>query len=78
MAVAMSVGERVGPWAVSVDQRNAYVEDTRTGELFTTCVMLFPVGYRLGEVWTNGIADCTEFIPRRVRAKARVLAGRLW
>ncbi len=72
-----AVSASVGPWAVSVDRQIAVVEDTRTGAVFTSAVTLFPVGYRVGMRWSNGLADCTEHIPRRVLSKVRALARRL-
>ncbi|WP_206492394.1 hypothetical protein [Rhodococcus sp. KRD162] len=75
--MAMAASSNVGPWVVSVDWQNAHVEDTRNGEVFTTPVTRSADRYELGDVWTNGLAECTADIPAKVKSKARALVATL-
>jgi hypothetical protein len=76
-AMAMAASGNVGLWSVSVDWQNAHVEDTRNGGVFTAAVTRSPDRYELGDVWTNGLADCTADIPAKVKSKARDLVAAL-
>ena len=69
--------KRVGPWAVEVGMDMAVVEDTRNGDLHSAAMYRFPIGWRVGKVWSNGLTDTTDFIPKRVIAAANALANKL-
>lgn len=73
--MSMSREGRVGQkWVVAVNERCARIENIRSGQVFSTSVYCFPVGYRVGQRWTDGVTDRTGEIPQRVRALALSLA----
>lgn len=62
--------ERVGAWVVTVTPGAAEARNTRTGRVETTSVLLFPVGWRVGQVWSGPV-------PKTVVTLANRLAKRM-
>lgn len=77
----MSYSANVGAWTVEVSPLSGVIAEKRaTGEIWSASLTRFPVGYRVGLTWTNGVAEGDPMgygIPRAVVAKARALAQKL-
>ena len=79
MSIAYSA--RVGAWNVDLSLRGGVQAYRRTsGPIHTANLTRFPIGWRVSEVWSNGVQTATPDalgIPRAVVAKANALANRL-
>ena len=58
-----------GPWFLQTDLTQVVAQNRKDGRTAHTSVILFPVGYRIGKVWSAPV-------PKRVEAAARRLVRR--
>lgn len=62
--------ERTGAWMVTVTHDQATAHNTRTNVVAATSVTLFPVGWRVGRMWSQPV-------PKSVMLTATRLAKRM-
>ena len=73
-----AISRSVGAWEISMDPITGVTAERRSnGELFSTSLSAFPIGYRVDKVWTNGVADVTRFVPQSVKSAANGMARQL-
>lgn len=72
-------GRSVGTWNVDVSIVAGVTAQRRTSsEVFSSSLTLFPVGWRVGKRWTNGVADVTASVPKAVIKAADSMAKELY
>ena len=77
----MSMTAAIGAWNVEVSAASGVLAYRRdSSATYRASLTLFPIGYRVGKVWTNGVQTAAPRvfdIPAAVVKKADALANRL-
>lgn len=71
------VSASIGAWTIRVNNTEAKVQRFGNDEIHSTNVILFPNGYKVGRIWSNGHIQTTDKIPNLVKVKASSLARNL-
>lgn len=76
-----AISASAGAWGVEVNAMTGVLAYRRdSSATYSTSLTRFPIGYRVGKVWTNGAqhgAPEALGIPKSVTKKANALANRL-
>lgn len=70
----------VGRWYVEVSPLGVIAGPLESGAVYTTTATRFPIGWRVGKTWTNGVASGPPAlfgIPRRVISAAAGIARQM-
>ncbi|WP_434812368.1 hypothetical protein [Microbacterium sp. bgisy189] len=70
----------VGRWYVEVSPLGVIAGPLESGATYTTTTIRFPIGWRVGKVWSNGVASGPPEIfgiPRRVVSAAAGIARQM-
>lgn len=70
----------VGRWQVEVSPLGVIAGPLGSGAVYTTTAIRFPIGWRVGKVWSNGVASGPPErfgIPRRVVNAAAGIARQM-
>lgn len=69
--------KKIGDWLVRVAPTTAGAQNQVTGQTVVTSVIEFPVGPRVGKVWTDTGTRADVAVPEQVQRAAQRLADEL-